>query len=112
MQRDSAVFLDDIVEACRWIAEYTDGLTADDFAGDRKTLDAVIRNLEIIGEAVKKIPPAVRSDMPDIEWQRIAGLRDILAHAYFAVDTNIVWDVARNKVPLLQQRVEEFLSRQ
>ena len=112
MQRDSAVFLDDIVEACRWIAKYTDGLTADDFAGDRKTLDAVIRNLEIIGEAVKKIPPDIRAEMPDIEWQRIAGLRDIPAHAYFAVDTNIVWDVARNKVPHLRLRVEEFLSRQ
>jgi len=111
VQRDPAVFLDDIVEACKWIATYTDGMTAVEFARDRKTLDAVVRNLEIIGEAVKKIPPDIRAEMPDIDWQRIAGLRDILAHAYFAVDTDIVWDVARNKVPQLHQRVEEFLGR-
>ena len=71
------------------------GSNAGDFAGDRKTLDAMIRNLEIIGEAVKKIPPDIRAEMPDIEWQRIAGLRDILAHAYFAVDTDIIWDILK-----------------
>jgi len=109
--RDAAVFLDDIVEACRKVASYTEGLTLNDFRGDTKTLDAVVRNLEVIGEAAKKVPGDVRSQIPGVDWQRMGGLRDILIHEYFAVDVEIVWDVVQSKTEDLRRRVEEFLSR-
>jgi uncharacterized protein with HEPN domain len=79
--------------------------------GDERTVDAVVRNLEVIGEAAKNIPIEIRSALPDIEWQRIAGLRDVLIHAYFGVDLDIVWDVVQTKVPLLEQRITAFLER-
>ncbi len=79
------------------------------FARDDKTVDAVVRNLEVIGEAVKRLPPELRARRSDIEWQRIAGLRDILIHEYFGVDIDILWDVIVNKLPALEHAVESLL---
>ena len=70
--------------------------------------DAVLRNLEIIGEAAKRIPPDVRLKMPEIEWMKIAGMRDWLAHAYFQVNADIVWDVIEHKLPELEQAIQAF----
>jgi len=68
----------------------------------------VLRNLEVIGEAVKQVPPDVRSAHPDVEWQKIAGLRDILIHTYFGVDLDIIWDVVSNKLSTLEHRIGEI----
>jgi uncharacterized protein with HEPN domain len=106
--RDALVFLDDIVEACDAVAAYSASLTFEEFYADRKTVDAVVRNLEVIGEAVKMLPHAIRDQMPEIEWQRIAGLRDILIHHYFGVDLNLIWDVVQTKVPVLRARVAGY----
>jgi uncharacterized protein with HEPN domain len=76
---------------------------------DRKTIDAVVRNLEVIGEAAKKLPDDLRTRIPGVEWQRIGGLRDILIHEYFAVDIDIIWDIVSAKVPELQRVVGSFL---
>jgi uncharacterized protein with HEPN domain len=76
------------------------------FIKDEKTYDAVVRNLEIIGEAAKNIPEAVRMQMPGIEWKKTAGLRDVIAHAYFGIDDAILWDVVQHKVPELKRAVE------
>lgn len=110
MPRDYKVYLDDIVEAAARICDYTKGLDIEGLKNDRKTLDAVVRNLEVIGEATKSVPDEVRSRYPDIEWKRIAGLRDILIHQYFGVDVNIVWDVIKNKLPLFERQVKNILS--
>ncbi len=75
---------------------------------DDKTYDAVVRNLEIIGEAAKNIPEAARVKMAGIEWKKTAGLRDVIAHAYFGIDDAILWDVLRHKVPDLRQTIEMF----
>ena len=80
MPRDYRVYLDDILEAVSRIESYTADLTAAQFSKDPKTLDAVVRNLEIVGEAVKKLPDEVRVKCPSVEWKKIAGLRDILIH--------------------------------
>ena len=72
--------------------------------------DAIIRNLEILGEAIKHIPDDVKSNKPEVEWKKIAGLRDIISHAYFGVDMEIIWDVAKNKVPILKEQITELLS--
>lgn len=110
MVRDSRVYLEDILTACQRIQAYVAGMDRPALGEDTRTVDAVVRNLEIVGEAVKQLPPAMRAHAPDVEWQRIAGLRDILIHAYFGVDLDIVWDVVLNKVPHLGKRVEALLS--
>ena len=103
MPRDFEVYLEDIRHAVAKIERYTAGMTRSGLAEDSKTLDAVIRNLEIIGEAAKMIPESIRVEYPNIEWKKIAGLRDILAHHYFEVDLDIVWDIVQNKLPELER---------
>lgn len=76
-----------------------------DFVTDDKTYDAVLRNLEVIGEAVKNLTDDFRDHHPQIEWRKIAGLRDIVAHVYFGVNDEIVWDVVQNKIPVLHKQI-------
>lgn len=111
MPRDVNVFLDDIVEACNRVNRYTSGLSFEQFRSDEKTIDAVVRNLEVIGEAAKKLPDHTREKMR-VEWKRIAGLRDVLIHEYFGIDVEIVWDIVQTKIPDLSERVREFLNRE
>ena len=84
--RDYKLYLDDIIEATKRIEKYTKGLTLERFKKDDLIVDGVVRNLEIIGEAVKNIPANVKDRHVDIEWKKMAGLRDILAHEYFGID--------------------------
>ena len=105
MPRDYKVYLEDILQAIANIEQYTQGQSFAQFSADGKTRDAVIRNLEIIGTAVKNIPQDVRDRYPDVEWKKIGALRDILAHEYFGVDMEIIWDVLLNKLPALKVQV-------
>ena len=107
MSRDYKVYLCDILEAALRIRLYTENSSLEDFSADPKTLDAVIRNLEIIGEAVKTLPEEVRLSNPDVEWKKIAALRDILIHRYFGVDLQIIRDIIQNKLPALEKRERE-----
>lgn len=110
MSRDYKVYLEDISEAVLKILRYTENISFADFSSDSKTIDAVIRNLEIIGEAVKKLPAKVRDKNPEIDWKKIAGLRDILVHEYFGIDNEIVWDIIRNKLPDFKTQIETLLG--
>jgi len=110
MRRDSEVYLKDIVEAAEKIRRYLAGMSWDDLAADSKTLDAVVRNLEVIGEAAKNVPEDVRVGCPEIEWKKIAGLRDILIHQYFGIDVEIIWDIVKNKLPALTEHVRRMLG--
>ena len=110
MSRDEVMYLRDIAECCGKILRFTAGLSQSDLTGDEKTYDAVVRNLEIIGEAAKHIGPDLRGNMPGIEWRKAAGLRDMLTHAYFGIDDDILWDVVQNKVPHLAQMLSAFLD--
>ena len=110
MRRDYRVYLEDILEAAGAAREFVTGMGKDELAKDRRTRDAVVRNLEIIGEAVKKLPPQTKRDHPEVEWKKIAGLRDILVHDYFGIDMDIVWDVVQNKLPVLVEQVRRILE--
>jgi len=110
MSRDSKLFLDDIRESCSRILRYTHGLSYADFDADDKTVDAVLRNLAVIGEAVKQLPQELRDHYPGVEWQKIAGLRDIVIHEYFGIDTDILWDVVQHKLPQLLAETTRILA--
>lgn len=108
MSRDWHILCDDILECCSRIRTYTTGLDREGLVGNQMAYDAVLRNLEIIGEAAKRLPPDVQEKMASIEWSKIAGMRDWLAHAYYRVNADIVWDVVRNKLPELEVVVQNF----
>ena len=109
MSRDPGLFLQDILDACGKILQLIHGLNRSAFSEDWRTRDAVLHNLEVIGEAVKRLPEEWKSKAPGIPWKRIAGFRDILVHGYFSLDDAIVWDVAQNETPILAQEVGRLL---
>jgi len=94
----------------RNIEEYTKDMNLVVMKENKLIRDAVIRNLEVIGEAVKNIPKTVKDKYPQIEWREIAGLRDILAHRYFEVDLEIIGDIIKNKLPGLKDKVSVILK--
>lgn len=99
--RDWQLRIVDMEEAAQRILTYAKGMTAKAFVADGKTMDAVIRNVEIVGEAAARIPASVQKRHPDIRWKDIRGMRNILVHAYFRVDAKILWQVTQKDVPEL-----------
>ncbi len=100
-KRTDKEFLFDIQEAIRRISLYTKGLNYRDFLKKIETQDAVLRNLEIIGEAVKNISQELKKQYSDVQWKEIAGMRDRIIHFYFGVNWDIVWQTAKEKLPQL-----------
>jgi uncharacterized protein with HEPN domain len=99
-----------MADAAEKIHCYTEGASFEDFASDQKTIDAVARNLEILGEAAKNVPDFIRQANSQVDWSRLAGLRDILIHQYFGVDLVIIWDIVQNKLPILRMQINQILS--
>lgn len=110
MSRDYKVYADDIAQAIAKIRRYTQGLSFQDFAADEKTVDAVVRNLEVIGEAAGKLPESVRARCGGIDWKRITGLRNILIHEYFGIDLPIIWDIIQNKLAELEEAIQGLIA--
>jgi len=84
-------------------------MTLEELVRDERTFDAVAYNLQIIGEATKNIPEEIRSQYPQVEWRKIAGLRDIIAHKYFSIDEEIIWDIIQNKLSILLEQIQNIL---
>ncbi|MGI0486613.1 DUF86 domain-containing protein [Pantanalinema rosaneae CENA516] len=110
MLRNIRLYLEDIVTGCTKIQHYTQAFSFDEFVADQRTYDAVLLNLKIVGEAVKNIPVEIRNTAPTIEWRKIAGLRDIVAHTYFQIDPEIIWDIVQTKIAPLQTAIEQLLQ--
>jgi uncharacterized protein with HEPN domain len=107
--RDFTDYIKDILISIQDVEEFTSGITFEDFLHDKKTIKAVIRSLEVLGEASKKIPDAVKTRYPRIPWKRMAGMRDKLIHEYFGVDLQIVWNVVKQELPPVKPAIEELV---
>ena len=109
-RRDISLFLEDILEAISRISEYIGTCSEEEFLHDHKTIDAVIRNIEIIGEAVSNLPDEFRINYPHIPWNKIVGVRNIVIHNYFGVDTGTLWVIIHEQLPELSVQISIILS--
>ncbi|MCP4108068.1 MAG: DUF86 domain-containing protein [Desulfobacteraceae bacterium] len=107
-EKTDSDFLIHIAEAAGRASSYTEEMTCENFLEDTKTQDAVIRNIEIIGEAVKNLSDEIRNKYPEIPWKELAGMRDRLIHQYFGVNLDIVWNVAKDELPEILLRIKEI----
>ena len=108
--RDTKLYLLDVKEAIDKIQEYTRKVSYDEFSKNKEKIDAVIRNFEIIGEAVKHIPQNIKQKHRDINWEDIVGMRNIITHEYFGVDLEIIWKTIKEKLPELKEKIEEIIK--
>ena len=108
-QRDQLVFIEDILDCIQRIQAYVKDLCEKDFEENTEKQDAVIRRLEIIGEAVKNISVELKAQYPDIPWREMAGMRDVVIHQYFGVSIGLIWRVATSEIPKLQEQFEAIL---
>jgi len=110
MHRGYKLYLEDILTSIDKIQSYIGSFPLEDFVKDEMRVDAVVRNLEIIGEASRNIPVEIKGKYPDVEWRKIADFRNILAHEYFGIDYEILWDIIKNKLPDLHSKITSIIS--
>ena len=110
--RDYRDYLQDILDAVNDIESFVDNMTYEDFIKDRKTLNAVVRSIEIIGEASKKIPETIKTKNKELPWKQMAGMRDKLIHAYFGIDTETLWKAVKDNIPPLKGSIQKMLKEQ
>lgn len=109
-RRDYGDYLDDIIQAADDVEVFIGGMTFRKFLHDRKTMHAVVRCIEIIGEASKNLPSSFKAKAPDIDWKALAGMRNRIAHEYFGIDNQIVWKTAKHYLPRLRKQIEKLLN--
>lgn len=109
-KRDYRDYIKDILISTDEINSFIEGMDFNDFAKDKKTINAVVRSIEVIGEAAKNIPAALRHKYPDIPWKKMSGMRDKLIHEYFGVDIEILWKTAKEDLPALAYSIQKTLK--
>ncbi len=108
MSRDNRFRLQDILDAIDRISSYVEGITYEDFLADRKTQDAVTRNVEIIGEAARSLSEQFKQEHSSIPWQDIVDMRNVIVHHYFGILPDVVWDVIENELPSLRSQLAKL----
>lgn len=111
MNKDHLIFIKHVLGSIEIIENYLGNISKEDFMKDQKLQDAVIRRLEVIGEAVKNIPYELREKYPKIPWQGIAGTRDKLTHHYFGIDLELIWNVTKDDLPVLKKEIKKILDK-
>jgi uncharacterized protein with HEPN domain len=109
MSRNVLVYIKDILQNMRDAEQFIQGMTYEQFVADKKTMNAVLRSIEVIGEAAKRVPDDVRAQYPQIPWKEMAGMRDKVIHLYFSVDNETVWLVVKERIPSLQPLLEQIV---
>lgn len=109
-RREWKLFVEDILESIELIEKYVKEMELDDFKEDRKTIDAVVRNFEIIGEASKFIPDNIKSKFQNVDWKGIIGLRNRIVHEYFGISLAIVWEIIAEELPILKEQMKNILE--
>lgn len=109
-ERDWRLYAQDMMQFAQRISAYSKGMDRDDFIADTRTYDAVLRNIELIGEAAGHIPDHIRAEHSDIEWRQIIGARNRLAHAYLGIDDDVVWDIVTIGVPKVLHKLQNLLD--
>ena len=109
-KRTPRLLLEDILDSCKKILEYTKEITFEEFEIDNKTIDAVIRNYEIIGEASNLLPDEIKEKYLEVDWDRIRGFRNRIVHDYFGVDLQIIWKITFDQIPNLILNITRILD--
>lgn len=104
------LYLNDMIEAIERIIRYTRDLIDSEFRSDQKTIDAVIRNVIVLGEAVKKVPDSIIHEHPEVPWHKMQGLRNLIVHEYFSIDLSMLWETIRNDLPPLLPHLRQIES--
>lgn len=110
VSRDPLLYLEDMLECAMSVLKYVENLDFNGFVANKMAYDAVLRNLEILGEASKNLPLDFRERWPNVEWRAISRLRDILSHHYFSLEDETIWDIVQNKIPPLLQTIQRILE--
>ncbi len=111
-RRDYRDYLQDIIDSINDIESFTAGMTFEDIIQDKKTINAVIRSIEVMGEAAKKIPNSIRDKNPSVPWKKMGGMRDKLIHEYFGVDNEILWKTIKYSLPGLKDKIGKVLEQE
>jgi uncharacterized protein with HEPN domain len=109
-KREYGDYIEDILDSISAIEEFVKGMNFEDFAEDRKTIFAVVRGIEVIGEAAKHMPKSIRDEYPEIPWRDMAGMRDKVVHEYFGVDLKVVWKTATDHIPEIRPLIQKVLE--
>ena len=108
--RDYILFIEDIIDSINKIERYVNGLSFEDFIDNEMIIDAVIRNFEVIGEAVINLPEYIKNKYPNVEWKEAKGFRNVMIHNYFGVDKESVWDTIKSDIPNFKRNIIKVLK--